>query len=84
MKHRTTPQFWQMFERLPLHIQKLERKNFRLLKADPKHSSLHFKKVGSLWSDRVGTHYRVLGFDHDGSVLWFWVDSHAQYDKMMP
>jgi hypothetical protein len=55
-----------------------------LLKADPKHPSLHFKKIVGMWSARVGAHYRALGFDHEGGVLWFWIDSHSEYDKMMP
>ena len=84
MKHRATPEFWEMYAKLPLNIQQLADKNFQLLKADPRHPSLHFKKIGGMWSARVGAHYRALGFDHEGGVLWFWIDSHAEYDKMMP
>ena len=35
-------------------------KNFELLKSNPKHPSLHFKRIGKLWSARVGEHHRAL------------------------
>jgi hypothetical protein len=84
VKHRTTPQFWECYAKLPRNIRTLADKNFALLKADPKHPSLHFKKVEGMWSSRVGAHYRTLGFDHDDGVLWFWIGSHADYDRHMP
>jgi hypothetical protein len=37
---------WQAYARLPQHIRDLADKNYDLLKADPKHPSLHFKQVG--------------------------------------
>jgi hypothetical protein len=38
-------------------------KNYRLLRADPRHPSLHFKRIGQLWAVRVGEHCRALGID---------------------
>jgi hypothetical protein len=58
-------------------------KNFELLKADPHHPSLHFKKIGQLWSVRVGLSYRALGLDNGDTVIWFWIGSHADYDKLV-
>jgi hypothetical protein len=84
VKHNTTPEFWDMYAQLPKHIQQLADKNFEFLKSDSQHPSLHFKKIAEMWSVRVGAHYRALGFDHEGGVLWFWIGSHAEYDKLMP
>jgi len=42
--HRTTPQFWDRFDRFPAFVQNLARKNFELLKQNSSHPSLHFKK----------------------------------------
>jgi hypothetical protein len=84
VKHLTTPQFWQLYRQLPEAVQQLADKNYELLKADPQHPSLHFKRIEDFWSVRVGAHYRALGFDHEGSVLWFWIGSHAEYDKIVP
>ena len=64
-------------------IRKLADKNFELLKADPHHPSLHFKKIDQLWSVRVGAHYRALGVDQDDTIVWFWIGSHSDYDKLV-
>ncbi len=58
--HKTTQRFWRCFNELPEAIQKLARKNLELLKSDLNHPSLHFKKVGKLWSARIGINYRAL------------------------
>ncbi|MDQ2730824.1 MAG: hypothetical protein M3Y56_04120 [Armatimonadota bacterium] len=83
MKHNTTPQFWEMYNKLPEPVQRLADKNFKLLQMDPQHPSLHFKKIEGMWSARVGAHYRAVGFDQDGGILWFWIGSHADYDKLL-
>ena len=48
--HRTSNRFWKCFNTLPSHIQRAAEESFRLLKENPRHPSLHFKKVGKLWS----------------------------------
>jgi hypothetical protein len=52
--HRTTRRFWNCFHELPPPIQKIAQENFALLKENPRHPSLHFKKVGKLWSASYG------------------------------
>ncbi|MCR9293615.1 MAG: hypothetical protein NXI32_12905 [bacterium] len=54
MNHHATSAFWDCYQRLPASIQQLADKNYELLKRDPEHPSLHFKKVGSYRSVRVG------------------------------
>jgi len=55
LKHHTTSDFWRHYRQLPRNIQELADKNYELLKANPFHPSLHFKKVtDDLWSVRVG------------------------------
>jgi len=71
LKHFASPKFWAAYGNLPESIQKLADKNFALLKEDPQHPSLRFKKIGNLWSARVGIHYRSLGIDVDDGVYWF-------------
>jgi hypothetical protein len=46
MKHFACPSFWLYYEKLPHQIKELADKNFTLLKNDPKHPSLHTKKMG--------------------------------------
>jgi len=84
VNHRTTSDFWACYRQLPRHIQKLAGKNFALLRANPYHPSLHFKKVtAELWSVRVGINYRALEADEHDTVIWFWIGPHAEYDRLI-
>jgi len=68
---------------LPDSVRRLADEKFRILKSDPRHPSLHFKKIGRYWSCRVGSHYRALGLDIEDRVLWFWIGTHAEYDELI-
>ena len=81
--HRTTPQFWKRIDALPKEVQQLARKNFELLKKDPRHPSLQFKQLGSHWSARVGLHYRALAVEDGSDFVRVWIGSHADYDKLI-
>ena len=83
MKHYASPAFWALYIDLPAEVRALADKNYELLKADPWHPSLHFKRIGELWSVRVGGHYRALGHEIVDGVHWFWIGSHADYDKLV-
>lgn len=83
MKHLTSPEFWAFYRAWPADIRALADKNFALLKQDPRHPSLHLKKIDDLWSVRVGDHYRALGTDVKEGVYWIWIGSHSDYDKMV-
>jgi hypothetical protein len=32
---------------------------------------------------RIGRHYRALGVDEQGGILWGWIGSHADYDRII-
>jgi hypothetical protein len=83
VKHTASPKFWTAYQTLPSAIQKLADANFALLKRDLRHPSLQFKKVGHYWSVRVGLRYRALAVEIDDGYLWFWVGSHADYDRLI-
>ncbi|MBI4714600.1 MAG: hypothetical protein HY760_01410 [Nitrospirae bacterium] len=83
MKHIASPEFWICFDSLPSQIQELARKNFSLLKKNPQHPSLQFKKIGEYRSVRIGLKYRALGVGVSEGVLWFWIGPHAGYDKLL-
>ncbi len=44
--HKATKRFWSSLSALPKPVQDIAKKNFKLLKTNPKHPSLHFKMVG--------------------------------------
>ncbi|MFT4181344.1 MAG: hypothetical protein QM636_05425 [Rhizobium sp.] len=83
MKHHAAPSFWQAYEKLPQHVRELADRNFELLKANPKHPSLHFKPVGRFWSARVGISWRALAIADGDDLIWFWIGSHTDYDKLL-
>lgn len=83
MRHFATPGFWQRYHELPPDTRALADEKYALLKADPSHPSLHFKKVGRFWSCRVGLRHRVLGVDRKQGVVWFWIGTHAEYDRLV-
>jgi hypothetical protein len=81
--HRTTPQFWKRFYGLSKTVQQLARKNYNLLKVDPTHPSLNFKKVGKYWSVRIGLSYRALAVEDDSDFIWVWIGGHDEYDRLI-
>jgi hypothetical protein len=83
MKHFAHPDFWAALHSLPPEIQELAHKNFALMKADERHPSIRLKKVGPLWSARVGRDYRALAQDRKEGLLWFWIGPHHEYDKLL-
>ncbi|MCK5517624.1 MAG: hypothetical protein KAI39_12170 [Desulfobulbaceae bacterium] len=83
MNHKTASSFWKCYDDLPSEIHNLADKNFQLLKENHTHPSLHFKKVGKVWSARVGVHYRAIATPIEGGFLWVWIGTHAEYDKLL-
>ena len=83
MRHLASPAFWEAYRRLPEQVRALADKNYALLKANPQHPSLQFKKVGRFWSVRVGLRYRALAVEADDNLIWFWIGSHADYDALI-
>ncbi|MGB7756540.1 MAG: hypothetical protein WBL23_10790 [Salinisphaera sp.] len=83
MKHFATPAFWACYAQLPESVQRKADKNYALLKEDPRHPSLHFKQIGRFRSVRVGIRYRALGVEVPDGVTWFWIGTHADYDKLI-
>lgn len=83
MKHRASPRFWECYRGLPERIRNLADKNYQLLKDNPRHPSLHLKRIDDLWSVRVGDHYRALGIDDPDGIYWIWIGTHSEYDGII-
>lgn len=83
MKHQATATFWKAYENLPSSIRELANKSFDLLKQNPHHPSLHFKKVGGRWSVRIGRRHRALALEIEDGYLWYWIGSHDDYDRLI-
>ena len=83
MRHFASPSFWAAYDQLPAPVRELADRNYVLLKENPQHPSLHFKTVGRFRSVRVGSRYRALAVPVEDGLLWFWIGSHADYDRLI-
>lgn len=86
MKSRRHPQFRAAFANLPEAVQQRARETYRLFRENPYHPSLQFKQVHPtkpLYSVRIGLHYRALGVRRDDAIIWFWIGTHADYDRLI-
>jgi hypothetical protein len=81
--HRTTERFRRCYHSLPIEIRKLADKNFKLLKENPSHPSLQFKRIGELWSARVGQAHRALAVEDGEDFIWVWVGTHDEYERIL-
>ena len=83
--HKATTSFWEFYRSLPVEIRQAADKQFTILKANPKHPSVQFKKIGiragkEIWSARVTLKYRALAFKRDNGYTWFWIGEHHVYN----
>ncbi len=81
--HKTTDRFWKCFYGLPKNIQESAEESFELLKNDPRHPSLRFKKIGKFWSARVSLNHRSLAVEDGEDFLWVWIGTHEIYERML-
>ncbi|NEQ46538.1 MAG: hypothetical protein F6K00_24550 [Leptolyngbya sp. SIOISBB] len=82
--HYATQRFWQCYDQLPKDVQRTADECYKLLKINPLHPSLHFKKLGKkYWSVRAGLKHRALGVEVKNGISWFWIGTHADYDKLI-
>ena len=86
MNSRTTRQFRELLAALPAHVRRQARLAYLLFRENSSHPGLRFKKVHPdppIYSARVGIDYRaVCALDGD-TAIWFWIGSHAEYDKLI-
>jgi hypothetical protein len=87
VKSRTSARFRKALGELPEQAQEQARAAYRQFLRDPWHPGLRFKQVHStlpIWSARIGLQYRAVGErQEDGTVVWFWIGSHAEYDRLL-
>jgi hypothetical protein len=83
VKHFASRRFWRLYDALPADIRAVADKNHQLLKADPAHPSLHFKKIGKLRSARVGIHHRALAVEVEGVLGGSGLARHDEYERLI-
>lgn len=86
MNSRTTRQFRELFDELPHVVQEQARDAYRTFQENPSHPGLRFKQVNAdppIYSARVGISYRAVGAKVEDTIVWYWIGSHAEYDKLL-
>ncbi len=68
-------------QKLPTNVQRRAAKQFQIPQENPLYPSLHFKKVSGLWSLRITDDYRALGYEENGTIIWFWIGKHDEYER---
>ena len=86
MLSRTTRRFWRLYSQLPVDVQQDAVRAYQLFQQNPSHPGLQFKKLegeDNIYSARIGLDYRALGAVHRDRIVWFWIGSHAEYDRLV-
>ena len=86
MKSKINDDFLDAYRNLPKEVRQQARRAYTLWQANHYHSSLHFKRVDAsepIYSVRIGIGWRVLGYLDNDTMVWFWIGSHADYDKLL-
>lgn len=86
IRSRTTRQFWRLFSELPSEVQRDAKRAYGLFQSNPSHPSLHFKKLegeNEIYSARIGLGYRALAVVKKDRIVWYWIGSHSDYDRLI-
>jgi hypothetical protein len=72
---------------LPEEIRRQARTAYRQFLENARHPGLRFKQLhgsGRLVSVRISRDYRAVGVRRSpDEVVWFWVGSHEEYEKLL-
>jgi hypothetical protein len=85
VKSRVRPSFWRAYAALDSRTREAARRAYRLFQRDPGHRSLRFKKLGGyehVWSVRITDQYRAVGERHGDTIVWIWIGTHNEFDKL--
>jgi hypothetical protein len=85
MQSRTTHRFWRLFSDLPSEVRRDAMRAYRTFQDNPLHPGLQFKKLegeDDIYSARIGLGYRALAVMKKDRLVWFWIGSHSEYDRL--
>lgn len=85
MKSRARPSFWRAYASLSGPNCRAARRAYTLFTENPNHPSLRFKKLGGyedVWSIRVNEQYRAVGERKGDTIIWAWIGTHNEFDKL--
>ncbi len=86
MRSRTTRKFRALYDALPNATRDRAKAAYVLWSGNPDHRSLRFKKVHAtlpVYSVRIDLDWRAVGVMDGDTVVWFWIGSHADYERLL-
>ena len=75
-----------MLATLPSDIRQHAREAYKRFNQNPAHPSLNLKRVHPrrpIYSVRISMNYRTIGELDGTDMIWFWIGSHGEYDKLL-
>lgn len=81
----TRPSFWRAYQTLDPRTREAARRAYQQFAVNSAHPSLRFKKLGGydhIWSVRINEQYRAVGERRGDTVIWVWIGSHNEFDKL--
>jgi hypothetical protein len=73
-----------MYRFLPAPVRRSAQEAYTHFAANPQHPSLHFKPLQGftdVWSVRITQSYRAVGKRIGDRIIWYWIGSHADFDR---
>ena len=86
MKSHTTAAFRRLLSEQSERVRRDAQKAWRIWLVDPSAHGLQFKKLklnGQFWSVRINDDFRVVGVMKGDAVIWFWIGSHVDYERLL-
>ena len=86
MRSRVNERFRKAFDGLPEDIQRRAREAYARWEVNPAHPSLQYKKIHAslpIYSVRIALGWRAVGMEQGDMMIWFWIGSHAEYDRLL-
>jgi hypothetical protein len=82
----TTARFRRAFAAPSREAQRRARSAYAAFRRDRRHPSLRFTHVHPhrpIYSARIGLGHRALGVLEGETMVWFWIGTHADYDRLL-
>jgi len=86
IESRGTRQFWRLFAALPEDARLAAQSAYRTFRSNPAHPGIQFKRLeghDDVYSVRIGLGYRALGVMRKGRIVWYWIGTHADYNRLV-
>ena len=86
MISHTTSGFRKALSKLSDSVRSQARTAYRQFVEDPYYPNLQFKCIHAtdpIYSARINIDYRAVGILNNSEIVWFWIGSHSEYDKLL-